>query len=151
MKNLIIICSALFIVPVFTTAQSGKGNDPKQNKEKIESIRIGFLTKELDLTPEESQRFWPQYNAHKEKEAALIQSLKPTKARETMSEKEAEAELAKRLDGIDKMAALQKEFILSMKTVLPVQKVLRLEMAEREFNRKLMHEIRERHHRRKGS
>jgi hypothetical protein len=44
-----------------------KGQDidiePQQEKEKkIEAIRTAFITKYLDLSPEEAQKFWPVHN-----------------------------------------------------------------------------------------
>jgi len=35
-----------------------------RNEDAIESIKIAFLTKQLELTPEEAQKFWPIYNQY---------------------------------------------------------------------------------------
>ena len=40
------------------SAQRGGG----ARKDKIEAMKIGFLTQRLNLTPEEAQKFWPVYN-----------------------------------------------------------------------------------------
>jgi Spy/CpxP family protein refolding chaperone len=40
-------------------AQQEGGNDNA-----IESLKIAFLTKQLDLTPDEAQKFWPVYNQY---------------------------------------------------------------------------------------
>ena len=37
----------------------------ENKKDRVESIQIAFLTKELSLTPEEAQKFWPIYNDYK--------------------------------------------------------------------------------------
>jgi hypothetical protein len=42
-----------------------RGNDPER-REQIESMKIAFLTKRLDLTPEEAKKFWPVYNQYSE-------------------------------------------------------------------------------------
>ena len=34
----------------------------ESRSEKIEALKIAFITKELNLSPEEAQRFWPVYN-----------------------------------------------------------------------------------------
>jgi hypothetical protein len=40
---------------------------PQDNKpSKAEAIQIAYLTKELDLTPEEAQKFWPVFNNYKQ-------------------------------------------------------------------------------------
>jgi hypothetical protein len=37
-----------------------------QNGEKLASIKIAYLTKQLNLSPEEAERFWPVYNKYTE-------------------------------------------------------------------------------------
>src|ERR1035437_4885758 len=44
--------------------------DPMR-KEKMESMKIAFLTQKLDLTPDEAQKFWPVYNEFQKKREEL--------------------------------------------------------------------------------
>lgn len=37
---------------------------PEMNEDALESLKIAFLSKKLDLTPEEAQKFWPVYNQY---------------------------------------------------------------------------------------
>lgn len=37
---------------------------PAQDGRKLEAVKIGYLTRRLDLSPEEAQRFWPIYNKY---------------------------------------------------------------------------------------
>jgi len=47
------------------------GDDPKRG-EKIESLKIAFITQKLSLTSAEAQSFWPVYNRYEvEMKAAL--------------------------------------------------------------------------------
>ena len=39
--------------------------------EKVEAQKIAFITNALNLTPEESQKFWPLYNEYSAKEKEL--------------------------------------------------------------------------------
>ena len=48
----------LFLSASLSFAQPGN----ESRKEKIESLKIAFITTELELTPEESEKFWPLYN-----------------------------------------------------------------------------------------
>ena len=48
----------------------------KEQKERLESFRIQFITKKLDLTPAEAEKFWPVYNEQKEASHNLIQAKK---------------------------------------------------------------------------
>ena len=35
-----------------------------QDGEKIQSLKIAFITQKLQLTPDEAQKFWPVYNQY---------------------------------------------------------------------------------------
>ena len=48
----------------------------KEQKERLESFRIQFITKKLDLTPAEAEKFWPVYNEQKEASHNLTQAKK---------------------------------------------------------------------------
>jgi hypothetical protein len=36
----------------------------EQKQQDIEALKVAFLSKQLDLTPEEAQQFWPVYNQY---------------------------------------------------------------------------------------
>ena len=40
---------------------------PEKKKEDIKAMKIGFITNELNLTPDEAQKFWPVYNEFQKK------------------------------------------------------------------------------------
>jgi len=48
----------------------------KQQREKLELFKIQFVTKKLDLTPAEAEKFWPLYNEQKEASRNLMQTAK---------------------------------------------------------------------------
>src|SRR4051812_42751159 len=60
-----LLCTLLF----FTMVTAGNAQrqmppaPPEERMEKLESMKIGFFTQRLDLTPEEAKKFWPVYNA----------------------------------------------------------------------------------------
>lgn len=45
----------------------------KEQRAQLESFRIQFITKKLDLTPAEAEKFWPVYNEQKEKSRKVMQ------------------------------------------------------------------------------
>ena len=93
-----ILCLFSFIVTVFVAqAQEqplkGKNRPPmgerpgmemqppqrpmnKVQRERLESFRIQFITKKLDLNPAEAEKFWPVYNEQKEASHNLMQTAK---------------------------------------------------------------------------
>jgi len=60
------------------TAQRPSFPPPEQGprSERMEALRIAFMTEELALTPEESATFWPMQHAFDAKLEALRESLK---------------------------------------------------------------------------
>jgi len=48
-----------------------------QDGERIQALKIAYLTKKLDLSPEEAQRFWPIYNKYTEEIRTVRQAHKP--------------------------------------------------------------------------
>ena len=58
----------LYFILVFITitglvkAQDEQPSEKKQ--ENIEALKVAFISKELDLTPGEAQKFWPVYNQY---------------------------------------------------------------------------------------
>jgi len=132
-----------FILSVFTSliayAQEEKGD-------KIESLKIAFITNRLDLSPKEAQIFWPVYNQYNEKLEALRKEHRQKfigvkDKMETMSDKEAEALIDEEMVFRQREVDIQKEYHVELKKVLPVKKVAKLYMAEEAFKRQLLKKL----------
>ena len=52
------------------------GNQPGERREKMEAQKIAFITKQLELTPDEAKVFWPVYNEYDAKRLELRKSFK---------------------------------------------------------------------------
>lgn len=63
MKKIFTLMIVLLGLTGFAFAQEQQP-DPKQ-EEKIQALEIAFISRKLDLTPEEAQKFWPIYNDYK--------------------------------------------------------------------------------------
>lgn len=57
MKKIILFLAFFAGLSYFCKAQPGKG-------ERIEAIKVAYITKELNLTADEAQKFWPLYNQY---------------------------------------------------------------------------------------
>ncbi len=143
-KNIVVILLVVFSL-------GGKSQDHSQRREtmkKIEAQKVAYITQELDLTPKESQEFWPIFNEMNRKLRELkrkkYQKRQPVK-REDLSDEEiliiCDNILATDLD----RAKIRKEYFSKIKNVLPATKVFKLLHVERDFNRKLLGKIRSKH------
>lgn len=53
---------AFISIAGFAKAQNEQPSEKKQAD--IEALKVAFITKELELTPDEAQKFWPLYNQY---------------------------------------------------------------------------------------
>ncbi len=142
---------SLLIVFISINAIAQEGQFIRKKKEQIKSLKVAFITNELSLTPEESGKFWPLYNAYEEKQQEIRkQRFKgyvdrmDNYAFDKLSEKEAATMLAQMESSEDELHQAKKKFITSLKGVISPVKILQLKKAEENFNRKLLQQYRDR-------
>lgn len=145
-NNLIAITLLLFTS--VTIAQNGKFL--KEKKEKIKSMKIAYITTELNLTIDEAAKFWPLYNSFEEKQQEIRkQKLKGYLDRvddedfDKLTDKEATTILAQMETTEEELFQLRKKFVASLKGVISPIKILKLKKAEEGFNRKLLQQYRD--------
>jgi hypothetical protein len=116
--------------------------------EKLEAMKIAFITEKLSLTTKEAQNFWPIYNEYSQK----IEKLRKTKRSdlgelkiniENSSDKEIEALLSDVFDAKSKEIELQKEYYFKYTKVLPIKKVALLYQSEHQFKKELLKRIKD--------
>lgn len=119
---------------------------PSESREKIKALKIAYLTEQLNLTPQEAEKFWPIYNAHDEEHNSLRyktrlaykKAIEQNKSVDNISEKEAQKIILLKLETDKKIYESQSKFIAKVKKVLSYKKIMKLQVAEMEFGRKLM-------------
>lgn len=62
MKKLYMILAFMFVA-FFAKAQEEEQLQDKKQQD-IEALKVAFISKELELTPDEAQKFWPVYNQY---------------------------------------------------------------------------------------
>lgn len=149
MKKILLI--ALSLSSLLSFGQREKKRDA--HHEKIDAMRVAFITKEAELTAEEAQVFWPIYNEltekvrniEKEDRKAHIEGMKI----EDRTEKQVEDGIQAHFKREAQKLAVQKEYHERLKKVLTVTKIEKVYVSEFKFKRKLMKEFknRDRHHR----
>lgn len=147
MKRGIIIIGMGLIFTVALFAQPPVDN-MDERREQIEAQRVAFITKHLNLTPEEAQAFWPVYNQYKEQKHEIHEEMRPVKPLDELSDAEVEELLDRMIERKEREVELEKEYLAKFRDILPVRKVAKLQVAERRFNaeviRRLSEHVRER-------
>ena len=59
MKNFLLIATILISSLFVAKAQDGQPGDENQRQEKIQALYVAYITQQLQLTPDEAQKFWP--------------------------------------------------------------------------------------------
>jgi hypothetical protein len=56
--------------------------EPEKKQQDIEALKVAFISRELDLTPEEAQKFWPVFNQYTKEINTAISNKKEVLDRE---------------------------------------------------------------------
>ena len=141
MKQIIWLCSLLLML--------GGSTAHAQIDKEFEARRIAYITKSLDLSPQEAQQFWPVYNAYK----AELEQVQREKNRiqrgvrmavQTKTDEELEKLSDEYIDLSVQQSQIQNRYHEEFKKVLPVRKVVLLYKTEQELNRRILEELRRR-------
>jgi len=126
-KNLLIIflvCLMHFV----SNAQPPQGPPPHKN---IQAIKVAFITRQLNLTAEEAQKFWPVYNAYSES----IKKIRIEQKQDVLGfEEKALAERKKLKAEMKKILVSEDRANIAMKIDRDFNEVLRNELKERRDN-----------------
>ena len=61
----------LILLPFSGMAQDGLRGE---NRQRLEAIQIAYLTKELSLTTQDAEKFWPVYNKYQDELRGLLRN-----------------------------------------------------------------------------
>lgn len=119
MKKLFIL---LLSIGIITTAAAQNNNNNKVN---IEALKIAYITKQLNLTAEEAQSFWPLHNSY-------VNELKAARKDNLNDELEFE----------EKALNIRKKYYTEFKKVLNSdERVNNIFKAEKSFNNMMRKEL----------
>jgi hypothetical protein len=125
MKRLIPLMMLLSAFHFNIQAQDdAKQPDPEKRKQEIEALKVAFISRELDLTPEDAQKFWPVYNQYNKELTAAYQR------NENVIERE------------EKVLEVRKKYRGQLTAVLGEQRMNRMFNAEGRFHEVLINVMR---------
>ena len=145
MKKIILFISISLFCVLATNAQTRE-----ESREKIKALKVAYLTEQLSLTTEEAQKFWPIYNKFDKEQndlrinykSVLIQSIKSNEEIDSLNETDAKKLIALKLLTDKQLYESQKNFIIKMEGILSAKKIIKLQISEMNFARKLMKKYR---------
>ena len=150
MRKITPILAVLLLVVSYTS--TGQNRVSKQDEDKIKTYKIAFITDRLDFTSSEAEKFWPIYNQHeerlsqlrKEENANIRQLIKNRNQIDNISEADAEKLINSVSKIRDKTHELNNSYLRKLKSILPYKKIVKLQIAEKQFKRKLFENLKKR-------
>jgi hypothetical protein len=137
----------LFILSFGVTYSFAQEDKTEQSiREQIQTEKIAFFTEKIGLTLSEAERFWPVYNEYWDKKNELIADRKEKMNAylnhpESFSRQELEELANDYVNYRMEKAKLLKEYHTKFQEVLPVEKVMRLYLADYDFKSYLLNKI----------
>ncbi len=146
--NVIIVLCIIILSSVFANAQDRRRHC-NEDRQRIKSEKIAYLTDQLDLSVAEAQAFWPLYNEFTNKADALFEEERSIKRnlrhdKSKYSDNEMTTMIDRLVDIAIERAALEKEYHNKYKEVLPATKIVLLYEAEFGFRRHLLRKYKSR-------
>ena len=136
LRNIFIMLSIALLIATTASAQDGS------KRERVEQMRVEFLSHRLNLSSEDAKRFWPVYNDFRADMTKLRGNFYPNNGGEHHLDADAQLEFEqKKLD-------LKKHYKPLFEQAIGKEKVNLLVSAEDDFKRMLMQTMRNRreHH-----
>ena len=145
LKTIPFFILTLFFASSILAQPPGKGNK-QAHHEKIEKMKIGFITNELDLSSEEAEKFWPIYNemsdklrAEKKERREISKELKANF--KTYSEDDFKEKSAAIFNSESKEIEIKREYTAKIADVISYKKAVKLLSLEQRFKRELLNKI----------
>lgn len=132
MKKIFILFGFITFSALLTQAQVVDG---EKSGERIKSLEVGYITRQLQLTPEEAEKFWPIFHQYRKE-------LKTTVAESINADK---------LDREQKILDVRKKHKKNFATVLDNGRVEKFYEAEDKFQMLVRKEMNNRQNNRQGA
>ncbi|WP_143197517.1 hypothetical protein [Chitinophaga niabensis] len=139
---------SMVMVPVrHAIAQDAAQEDAAAKQDKIKALELLYISRELDLTSEEAEKFWPVYKKYSKEVNELLAERK-RKAKELKGQPRtdavAEEALDKELGYERKMLEIKTRYKQEFMKILPARKVGNIYRSEREFRAMMIRQLKER-------
>ena len=147
---LLIMITVFAISPVLAQDNEEKTERRGQEErfERLQSMKVAYITEELKLTPAEAEKFWPLHNEFEAKRREIAKSMmhEPQKERkpdfDNMSDEQISEHITLRFKEERAMIDLQEEYYDKYRKVLPLKKVAKYYESEKRFRSHLLNQIR---------
>lgn len=132
-----------YIIIALLTLATAVQAQPGRRMERVRAIKVAYITDKLELTTEQSAKFWPIYNRFEDERFDIVRQYR----RGNVGDPAIDESLRSVDDDIEmqeKMLALRKKYKDEFLKVITPKQLAALIDAEREFKRMLLQQLKER-------
>ncbi|TVR80689.1 MAG: hypothetical protein EA409_07655 [Saprospirales bacterium] len=147
MKTTVIFAFLSFVVLLTSnpaTAQTERGELSPEQRERIEAMRVAFITREIQLTSKQAEVFWPVY---REMKAELDELREDSdligKNPMEMDDAEAGKHLDQWFERRQRELHLRESYRERLQNVISPKQILALYQAENQFRRQMLRQVRQ--------
>ena len=141
-RRIIFLIAGLIFISHLVKAQT-------PNQARLNTYKIAFLTRKLNLTSSEAEKFWPVYNEFQDKKMQIQQErIGLNRKFNQEGSKMTDEQLLTLGDKLIELEVTETELSMKfhqvLKGLLPPVKILRLYQAEAQFRQQLLNELQDR-------
>lgn len=130
-------------------SQSGK-KDRSKNYERLKAKKIAYITDELELSPAESEKFWPVYNQFRDDiESLRTDRQSAIEKQNNITEAEALVIINNSIQLDKKEIEIKEKYNAKFIDIISAKRLIKLQSVDRRFKRQMLMGIKDRYASRK--
>ena len=145
MKSVLFNLFLLLFISVISFAQPPGDRDNKEKREQIQAQKIAFISTQLELLPDEAQKFWPIYNRYEAEIEAVRKErrgyMRELRKDEGLSDERGYELTQKIFETEKKEADIRLTYLKEFSVVLGKKKATMFFLAEEKFKRELLDQL----------
>lgn len=145
MKSALLSLFLLVFTCAISFAQPPEDHNNKEKREQIQAQKIAFISTQLELTPDEAQKFWPIYNRYEAEIEAVRKErrgyMRELRKDEGLSDERGYELTQKIFETEKKEADIRLSYLKEFSVVLGKKKATMVFLAEEKFKRELLDQL----------
>ena len=114
---------------------------PGEGIQRVQAMKVAYITQRMNLTPEEAEKFWPLQNEFEAEQKKIRAQYRPGSDLSALSDAEIEQAVVNLFEMEEQITRLKRNYFARFKRVVPVRKLALYYRAETDFNKRLLQSL----------
>jgi hypothetical protein len=129
---------AMALASIIQLSAQGRAGEGMQ---RVQAMKVAFITQRMNLTPEEAEKFWPLQNEFEAEQRKIRTQYRPGNNLSTLSDAAIEEAILNLFEMEEQITRLKRNYFNRFKRVVPVRKLAIYYRAETDFNKRLLQSL----------